>query len=200
MFLVLLDEAAEKEFTNLRKRYNKEKQKIKKASKSGISTVESKAIKDSGRYRFLQWLDQYIAPRPRPSRCSINETKMICDDFVDVEDSICAPQHIDTEADNEGQIISNVTGHLKYSKKNKNMNSPDANENDVMKSLATIISKPKTEHVSLKQTELEDECDLFGKLVATQLRALTEHGRLNTQHKIQNIIFEARIQGSYIQR
>ena len=78
------------------------------------------------------------------------------DDFEDGEDCICAPKHIDTASDNEEQTLLNVTGHPKYSKKKKKMNSPKANENDLMKSLATIISKPTTEHVSLKQTEPEE--------------------------------------------
>ena len=50
-----------------------------------------------------------------------------------------------------------------------------------------------------KQTEL-DECDIFGKLIATQLRALSKHGCLNTQHKIQNIMFEERMRDSYVQQ
>ena len=58
-------------FENLKKRYNKKKNIVKKADRSGTSASEkAKAKKIFEPYKYLQWLEQFIVPRPSRSNLS----------------------------------------------------------------------------------------------------------------------------------
>ena len=75
MFSVsVIGDVAKKIFDNIRKRFNKARNRIKASSKSGISTNESKDIADipTG-YEFLQWLTPYINPRKTKNNFVVTE-------------------------------------------------------------------------------------------------------------------------------
>ena len=70
----VIGDVAKKIFDNIRKRFNKARNRIKTSSKSGISTKESKDIADipTG-YKFLQWLTPYINPRKTKNNFVVTE-------------------------------------------------------------------------------------------------------------------------------
>ena len=69
IFFTIKGSAAKKKFENLRARYSREKQRIKKAKKSGTSSDEvlSAQKEASDTFPYLHFLDQHISPRATKS-------------------------------------------------------------------------------------------------------------------------------------
>ena len=70
---------------NLRKRYNKEKARINKSQKSGISSAECDAIKGELRLQFLQWIDPFLKPRKTCTNFRTTLRELANSDILDDE-------------------------------------------------------------------------------------------------------------------
>ena len=71
-YCFVLGDVAKKTFENIRKRFNKARNKMIKAKKSGTSTQEAmEAVGDVDGYEYLMWLVSFIAVRKAKSNITL---------------------------------------------------------------------------------------------------------------------------------
>jgi len=212
----------EKLFCNLRKRYNKEKAKIKKLLKSGGATTGSEAMIGELKLQFLQWIEPFLKPRKSLS-CYINSTAELSegnhpleydeDDeeecSVEQDDDITEVQNCNRELDNK-QEIEVVVPESMYQDSSEivtkecSTSTMPGRENHVKRKRKRAVDsrvelrRSFTNSVSNPQlvdsSNNKDECDHFATFVASQLRTLSRMNRLIVQNSIQNTIFHAMIE------
>ena len=92
-YCFVLGDVAKKTFENIRKRFNKARNKMIKAKKSGTSTQEAmEAAGDVDGYEYLMWLVPFIAVRKTKSNITSinssteNEARDLEDELEDDED------------------------------------------------------------------------------------------------------------------
>jgi hypothetical protein len=106
------------------------------------------------------------------------------------ERSVTPNSDIETSSDNSlkrGDIISEVTGQMKYRKKTKKTEDKkvDEAELEIMKSISTRLER-KGEVNANKE---KDEDDMFCCLLATQLRQLNPRDKLMAKMQINNTVY-----------
>ena len=87
-YCLVLGDVAKKTFENIRKRFNKARNKMIKAKKSGTSTQEAMEAADVDGYEYLMWFVPFIAVRKTKSNItSINSSaRDLEDELEDGED------------------------------------------------------------------------------------------------------------------
>lgn len=212
MFDFTLGDRAKQLFENLKKRFSKRRNDLKKAERSGTSTSAVEKAKESMReYSFLVWLIPYIklratktnvppasiekatpiSPTPTIDTGSIVDEQDYDDaNFYDevTSEGQCFNENIEETPKNmrkrSGDDISKVTGQEKWSKKKPDL---DKEELSVLKSLQKAFESPQEE-------PKKDDIDLFGMLVSAELRKLGKREQRLAKHQIQNVIFTLQTQ------
>ena len=100
-YCFVLGDVAKKTFENIRKRFNKARNKMIKAKKSGTSTQEAmEAAGDVDVYEYVMWLAPFIAVRKTKSNITSinssteNEAHDLEDELEDDKDEINAEEKI----------------------------------------------------------------------------------------------------------
>ena len=177
---------------------------LKKAVRSGSGTVDVAAQKaDFGDLIFMSWLIPYVKARktktnlptvnkegPTTGNCtshSDNYEEGTGEQLVKLDDSEGSDtlsETVSLESNNprkrESRTISEVTGRQKWQKIK-----PDLEEQEV-KFMKMMENAGKSDS---KSDEREDELDLFGKLVASELRKMSRHDQYVAKHQIQGVLF-----------
>jgi len=114
----------EKLFINLRKRYNKERARIRKYLKLGIATAESEALRGEIKLKFLRWIDPFLRhrrlfsksrkPFPDSSEGRLQleydeDNEVDDDDIEDEDDDSYDDEESGTEKDNDMSDAQNST-------------------------------------------------------------------------------------------
>ena len=210
-----------KKFENLRARYSQEKQRIKKAKKSGTSSDEvlSAQKEASDTFPYLHFLDQHISPRATKSNLverreeSDHEDNGDGDDENDdsyMETSSTASAVEVTESESTSPKAGSSKDHVSDSLASKQKQPKQVNtrkskqtttkvdmELEVMKvvgeGLKTMCSSMQQQPVAAK--EEKDEDDLFGFFVASQLKCMDHSKKARAKYHINNMIFQVMMSG-----
>ena len=120
----LLGTVVEKLFINLRKRYNKERARIKKYLRLGIATAENEVLRGEIKLKFMKWIDPFLRHRRLFSKSrkpfpDSNEGRLQLeyeednedddDDIEDDDDDDYDDEESVTEKDNEISEAQNST-------------------------------------------------------------------------------------------
>ena len=150
------------------------------------SVVDAKQ-QTSELYSFLAWLEPYIQPRRSSTNLVVVEAKdsdVQDEEVIDVEVDGMSTRSSTPESD--PLYKSKVTGRPKYLHTKRPKPADRAGiEGSEIEFLKTI-----GQHLVTKdQKEVKDEESLFGDLIASQLRKMSDHDRLVTKMEINNLIY-----------
>ena len=207
-------ERAKRLFANLKKRLNKRRNDLRRAERSGtpnsaVSLAEARLVP----YQFLAWLQPFIQTRttiktlrvvkslkhpiPLTSAAPPHEEEVsVNNDVKDKEivfsnDSDCVCLYTSPNADRTTQTKGvkrkspNDSDTSEETQKAKWQNNRPILDNIEVRSLQ------RTERVIENSKEEEkDSCDIFGMLVAVELKKLTNYNKMVAKQQIQNLIFQ----------
>ncbi|XP_067023973.1 uncharacterized protein [Acropora muricata] len=161
---------AETGVRNLRNRYTRDKNKIKKAKVSGTGTgtdsVTDAKRETSELFPFLEWLEPYIQLRNSTSNLIL---------INDESDGT-------GESEKKEMFKSQVPGRTKYMKRSKAKDDIDTAELEFLQTIGDRLKEKATE-------PKKDEERIFGDLIASQLRQLQYHERVMAKMEINIVLY-----------
>lgn len=183
---------AKNAFDNFKKRYMKKKNAVKKADRSGTSSISfNKAKKDLEPYLFFSWYDEFS--RPRASKTNIKEVfsdseSFVGEDVLETEEQVDEDQEISINSDAEKEEPINITTlrppQEKKSKIRKDLRKEEDDDLEMMKGIARQIQERR----SVQKTD--DAEDLYCKSLAIELRKFSERERYVIKHEFNEILFK----------
>ena len=209
-YCFVLGDVAKKTFENIRKRFNKARNEMIKAKKSGTSTQEEmEAAGDVDGYEYLMWLVPFIAVRKtRSNITSINSSTEneplskasdLEDELEDDKDEGNAAEELnlpkkDLEISSElgetrtspetSSKNSQVTGRHKWKKGKRK--EPETTAKELEKKELEFMSAV-TEMV--EQTNATDPDNAFANLVLSHVRQLHKRLKSSSQNEINRVLF-----------
>eukprot|EP00794_Sanderia_malayensis_P006944 gene6944-7724_t len=207
-------ERAKQLFDNMKKRFSKRRNDLKKAERSGTSSdAVEKAREKANEFRFLTWLVPYIKLRatktnllerrseiatPSPTITEIDS--VVGGDMEDGELSDDLSRDKEVFQEQEPNVLETPTNPKKraqdwdiseVTKKQKWMkNKPDLDKEE----LRVLKSMQKAFEEGTKDDSKKDDIDLFGLLVSAELRKLNPREQRIAKHQIQNVLFNLQMQ------
>ena len=201
-YCFVLGDVAKKTFENIRKRFNKARNKMIKAKKSGTSTQETmEAAGDVNGYEYLMWLVPFIAVRKTKSNItSINSTtaRDLEDELEDDEDEGNAEELNLPKNDLE---ISSELNETRASPETSSKNSQETGRPKWKKgkrkqpeTTAKQLEKKELEFMSavtemVGQTNATDPDTAFANLVISHVRQLSKMLKFSCQNEINQVLF-----------
>ena len=213
---------AEQYWRNLKKLLSKRRCKLKEVDVSGASVGPvNKARKALKELNYLCWLFPFV--KVRTTKSNLTTSKEIakeedCPNY-DEDDENVDPQD---EGQNEEKTRENVdsseeslTKVVETSTKRTTEEPEEKNDTEILKRKSTVGSgKVKSKVSKREDSEIEEEelkalevinklasaeenkggCEIFGELVATELKAPSQKQFLMTKHEIQNVLFKVRME------
>ena len=192
----------------MKKRYQKKKNNLKKADRSGTSTaIVGKARKDFEPYLFFTWFDAYTRQRSSKSNimCDNDSDSMVESyDKIDADDdgdgsSIDDMSDTESVSSDQIEIISKPACFIKPKEVGKRVNHNKEKRSCIKKSKTNDceleMMKDITESIKRRRQTMDcenakDPEDLFCGSLAAELRQLSERDRCMAKHEISNIIFK----------
>ena len=203
----LIGETAKRLFKNLKKRYNKRRNHLKKAECSGTSAVTVSLAKEKvEEFRFLAWLNPFI--RQRRTKASLLKKQewaevSKAENVSNVEGNYKASESRQQDCSNDFEDVnfptvngipstsherkrptespmSVVTGRKKWGKETPSLDEVD---HSFLASAKRAIETPT-----------QDDEGVFGMLVASDLRKLNQFNKMIARNRIQNLLFELQLQ------
>ena len=198
--LVSFIEEAVTYFRNLRNKYSREKKKVRQVKVSGSGSKEVDDVKSelSGMFPYLQWLDPYVKER----KTKTNFNSEIQDDDASDSESEVSDIRMDSSGTPDAEISSDTSeSHSatslpqaswkfhKHTAKNSKKKKVDHEEAEfaLIKSLGESIAKQKEAKDTVKQ---RDDNDIFGELIASQLKQLPSDRNVMVKMQISNLIYQ----------
>ena len=207
-YCFVLGDVAKKTFENISKKFNKARNKMIKAKKSGTSTQEAiEAVGDVDGYEYLMWLVPFIAVRK--TKCnitsstenqSLSKARDLEDELENDEDEGNAEElnlpksdlEISSELDETrtspetSSKNSQVTGRPKENRKKGKQKEPETTAKQLEKKKLEFMSDI-TEMVG--QTNATDPDTAFAKLVLSHVRQLPKRLTFSCQNEINQVLF-----------
>ena len=207
-YCFVLGDVAKKTFENIRKRFNKARNKMIKAKKSGTSTQEAMETADVDGYECLMWLVPFIAVRKTKSNITsidsstenepLSKARDLEDELEDDEDEGNAEElnlpkndlEISSELDETrtspetSSKNSQVTGRPKWKKGKRK--EPETTAKQLEKKELEFMSAV-TEMVG--QTNATDPDTAFANLVLLHVRQLPKRLKFSCQNEISQVFF-----------
>ena len=201
-----LEGEGQKLFENTKKKYSKKRIQLKKAKRSGAGRDDIYTFQKSlDEYSFLAWLDPYM--KMRDTKTNIIPQEIPYDDEEGYEqehdrdghrskdgESEEAPEEEapvklrkrkyqgNREGKNEILTTFKVTGQVKWKK-----GSPSS----VAAELLESINKRMTERSLMAEKKVgKDEDDIFGEMIAGELKCIQKKVKHRLKHQINNLIFK----------
>ena len=155
------------------------------------------------KYTFMGWLDKFITPRKTESNIEFIETNespvllTSIDEKSDIEEDNSNDQDDDSYCDSlfDQQTVENSTIEIASKKVKKSASLKDKNEGisdsvqiDAMKTMTQFM---KTRMVQPKESETED--DMFGKMIASELKKFPENLKFRLKHDINQVIYNYKL-------
>ena len=206
-YCFVLGDVAKKTFENIRKRFNKARNKMIKAKKSGTSTAAMEAADVDG-YEYLMWLVPFIAVRKTKSNITsidsstenepLSKARDLEDELEDDEDEGNAEElnlpkndlEISSKLDETrtspetSSKNSQVTGRPKWKKGKRK--EPETTAKQLEKKELEFMSAV-TEMVG--QTNATDPDTAFANLVLLHVRQLPKRLKFSCQNEISQVLF-----------
>ena len=205
--------SAAKVFETLKKKYSRKRVNLRKSSRSGVGTRDlEKAKKELEEYSFLRWLDAFV--RPRKTKSNMPEASLEINKNLNVGHEVENDSYDSEESEGVGlDALNNDTESFTtleestFSKKcekeqvmvkQKPQSFTQVNQADIMRSeldvMGNMLKIWKQRLTSLSDEKQDDEDDLFGKLVAAELKKLPEWRKYRLKHEINNLIYNYKLQ------
>ena len=211
-------------FDNMKKRYVKKRNDVRKADKTGTSLAEKEKAENAFiPYKFLQWMDPFIATRssktnipslrqspsavitPQPNEDEDDPISMNSDDnedefrdYVDALDTSRNQSESTTPTSLNRSLFPRMRTTKKQGKRIKTSELIDSEEIRLMKELQNDI-KVKRERLENLQTNPDQ---IYGQMLASELSQFREDEKCLIKHEIRNVIFKyqmARMHGNVTQ-
>lgn len=194
----IVAEDAKKRFQNLRARYTRDKQKVKRTKKSGGGADEVQEAKKetSELYPYLGWLDEHVINRRRSkgSLVAISDSSSLADESDDSGSDAKSdgrsnkePESKASETSTSEERYSKVTGHKKWEKRDRKSTKFDVDNVEVkmLKCMTECLKKPVEQQ--------KDEDELFGSFVASQLKTMQPQQNALAKFHINQICFQMKM-------
>ena len=200
-------------FENLKKRFSKKKSAYKKASRSGVGIDATNVVeKEFRKYDFLSWLNPFLRLKNTKSNLStISDEEDESFEYSSVEkevdidedrpfgngsdsdsasvlsaSSIKRRKELSTPCISKSSKISATTGNASWVK-----GSLQEAEIDVMKSISKAFKNDSSsQHTSEFLTRPQDQDEIFGMMVAGELKSFDAKHKFRIKHEISNIIYK----------
>ena len=208
---------AEQLWNNLKKLLSKRRTKLKEVDVSGASAAPvNKARKSLEELNYLSWLFPYV--KVRATKSNLSEFKNVDEeDYNDEEEqNVIDPQNEKEveelqSADTSEEVCNNVIEGTSNCRDEINENDDtqilkrkSTGRTEKAKSKVIKREKSKVEEEELKAfqaisklasiKENKGECEIFGELIATELKSLSQKEFLVAKHEIQNVLFKVRME------
>ena len=211
--LSLFTGSAAKAFETLKKKYSRKRVNLRKSSRSGAGTRDiEKAKKELEEYSFLRWLDSFV--RPRKTKSNIPAASMEINENLDVAYKVEIDDYESEESEGVGSdalnddtesftTLEESAPSKKYEKEQVMVNRKlpsfaQVNQAEIMGSeldvMGNMLKVWKKRLTSISDGKQDDEDDLFGKLVAAELKKLPERQKFRLKHEINNLIYNYKLQ------
>ena len=178
-----------------------------KKNNQGLAMCRKKNLKE---YLFLTWLSPYVQPRKTNSNLPDDQTKW--DDRFDDESELGESESVYTDEDGDGQIEALTPPVAKpqkgqktsVEKKNKDESGcaakrykqTDLIESDLemMQSMSKVMNCRLEKSKPLPAAESLSTDEIFGKMIATELKQLPDHIKIRVKHEFNNLLFRYQMQ------
>eukprot|EP00112_Aurelia_sp_Birch-Aquarium-sp1_P009320 Seg2053.12 transcript_id=Seg2053.12/GoldUCD/mRNA.D3Y31 product="hypothetical protein" protein_id=Seg2053.12/GoldUCD/D3Y31 len=199
-------------FENFKKRYLKKRNALKKANRSGTSSVAvEKAKNDLEPYKFFSWIDDFLKPRNTKSNVQEGDQESVAshvstledpeegifDSDEDINDTERVVEHEDEVRHDERQTfekdIEPPVKKRKQSKEQKGKSNPSKLSPIEEKQLRLMEEMERdilNDRRSQEGAKAKDAVDTFCDSLASELRQFSERERCIIKHEINNVILK----------
>ena len=192
-------------FLTLKRKYQRKKRELKGSNKSGTSAeAVSKAEKAFHPYLFLNWLDEFFAPRLGKTNLRSNDLEFDgegegcveeCEEEEEIQEKYESSFEEDTSITTDNvPTSSKKTKCSEEKKKRRRMEiKGSARENlleDMEFSLIKNLNEKVSEKKKAKDQDRETTEDLFCKLLAADLKMLPVYERFIARNEIRGVMFK----------
>ena len=205
---IVLIETASKQFDVLKKRYSRKRQALKKASRSGSGAKETEAAqKDLEPYLFLSWLDDHVR-NYRNTKSNLDSQECMQEtnqESYENDEDVLEDSDIDETSSIEDGCTNTflkspvfepakktLKKEKKASKKRSETSSAKMERDEIELELMSGMSK--VIHSQLNKDGSVNYDDIFGQMVAAELKTFSEHIKFRVKHEINNVIFNFKAQ------
>lgn len=184
-------------FENLRKRYNKKKNDLKKSRRSGAGTTDIEKVERAlAPYKFLSWLDNFTYTRESKTNLDLSAKE---DSILENEDEdgcgesdavIDEDKPHDNNSNDSNENFVRVNSKLPNEKRKKRKECHQSSDLDQAKVL--LIKSLKEDIQNQKKHAIKElnPVDLFVSSLGADLKTLSERDFILAKHEIQNIVFK----------
>ena len=206
---------ASKRFEALRKRFNRRRKQFSEASRSGSGTADvAESSQNLKEYAFLAWLQPYIKPRNTKTNLRGDADSAGNDEWdtesnlLENEDDIDSVFDDDNESDYNPRsppVVNQVqnTGKREAAKQTEARTRPakklkqtemQKSESEMVKTMTKVMQrKLEKPRISSAENSLSTD-DLFGKLVASEIKQFPTNLKILAKHEINNVIHKFQMQ------
>lgn len=192
----------------MKKKYSRKKVNYQKASRSGAGEKDIRtAKKDLEEYSFLLWLDDHTRLRKTKSNLGdigesqAEENTQVAEEFYE-EETRDSREELEEDEDSDDEMeneLKSPTTKRKFVASKKLSNKPKVTahalmgaELDVMKNFSRALKEKSSTTVN-KDLKQDDDDDLFGKIIAAEVRKFPEAIKFRVKHEINNVIFNYKV-------
>ena len=180
---LFLDEG-KKRFGNLKTRFSKKKNAYKKATRSGAGSKEAeRAETELKRYDFLSWITPFLRLKDTVSNFESQVEENEMEDNFDHEsysrESSSEVAYDDYSCQSPGIARPKSPANHKTKQQTKfSSKKIEQEEYEFMKTIQQALTK--------EDQNMEDAGDLFGKMVATEMKMMPAHLKFRFKHDVNN--------------
>ena len=171
----------------------------------------SDAQRDLNQYSFLGWLAPFVSQRNTQTNLSTESIKGDDSDEND-EDGLSEPDTFrestrmeDKDSDNESvasvrsKVESKRTTERSVKTSGHRMKKPKQadvidSEMKMMKNMSQVLEY-KLERHREHQSDIDDQDDIFGRIIASELKNFPDQVKFQVKHELNSIIYKYRMQG-----
>lgn len=194
-----------KQFEILKKRYSRKRNALRKSSASGAGSSDvSGPTRELEKYAFLAWLNPFIQLRRTKSNFD-DSSQLNSPDNLSAEDEL-EDEHYESENEFETELKRRKVQYNTQSKKQPEKpikKTPPNNQTraeiqnaelEIMRGMTDAINKIQQPSPVLPPPEEESLDNLFGKVIAGELKRFPEDVKFQVKHEINNVIYKFRSQ------
>ena len=167
-------------WTLLLNRYSRRRMALRAVNVSGQGAEQvRKANKDMEEYKFLSWYDAFV--RPKKSRTNLPVTNDPTEEIANISAESVNDEPLSAMPETP-QRNASPTPTLPTTKQ----------KHDVMENVAKFL-KYKMEKDEKREKKVDDADDVFGKMVAAELKEIPKERKALVKHEINNVLFKHKI-------
>lgn len=191
-----------KQFEILKKRYSRKRNALRKSSASGAGSSDVSApTRELEKYAFLAWFNPFIQLRKTKSNFD-DSSQLNSPDNLSAEDELEEDVRYESENEFEAESKRRKLHYNTESKKqpekpikkttpnNQTQTDIQNAELEIMRGMTDAINKIQQPSPALPPPEAESLDNLFGKVIAGELKRFPEDVKFQVKHEINNVIYK----------